>query len=134
MIKHRFKYLKFGQFYRPVIAVTLRHKDKIFKYLALIDSGADLNIFHANLASILEIDIEKLKTNSFEGIKKESSAYGYLTVIEIGIDNIFFDTPVIFSDDISDNGYGVLGQQGFFNHFKVKMDYQGKDIQLKSYK
>lgn len=133
-MKHRFKYVKFGSYYRPVIQVTLRHNGKEFKYLALIDSGADLNIFHANLASILKIDINKLKIHTFEGIKKGSSANGYLCVLEIGIKNIFFDTPVIFSDDISDNGYGILGQQGFFNHFRVKMDYRSKDIELKSHK
>ncbi len=133
-MKYRFKYAKFGPYYRPVIQIILRHNGKEFKYLALIDSGADLNIFHANLASILDINITKLKTHSFEGIKKEASALGYLSVIEIGIDNIFFDTPVIFSNDISDNGYGILGQQGFFDHFRVKMDYQGKDIELKSHK
>jgi len=133
-MKHRFKYAKFGSYFRPVIQVALRHNDKEFKYLALIDSGADLNIFHANLASILGIDISKLKTHSFEGIKKEASALGYLSVIKIGIDNIFFDTPVVFSSDISDSGYGILGQQGFFNHFRVKMDYKGKDIELKSNK
>jgi len=132
-MKHRFKYAKFGSYYRPVIQITLRYNGKEFKYLALIDSGADLNIFHANFASILGIDINKLKVHSFEGIKKEASALGYLSVVEIGIDNTFFDTVVIFSNDISDNGYGILGQQGFFNHFKIEMDYKGKDIELKSH-
>ena len=132
-MKHRFKYAKFGPYYRPVIQVILRHNGKEFKYLALIDSGADLNIFHANLAHILGIDISKLKTHTFGGIKKGPPANGYLCVLEIGIENIFFDTPVIFSDDISDNGYGILGQQGFFDHFRIKMDYKGKDIELKSH-
>ncbi len=132
-MKHRFKYAKFGSYYRPVIQITLRYNGKEFKYLALIDSGADLNIFHANFASILGIDINKLKVHSFEGIKKEASALGYLSVVEIGIDNTFFDTVVIFSNDISDNGYGILGQQGFFNHFRIEMDYKGKDIELKSH-
>jgi len=98
--------LKFGQYYRPVISVTLRHNNKEFKYLALIDSGADLNIFHANVASILEIDTNILQPH-------------------------FFDTAVILSNDISNSGYGILGQQGFFDHFRVKMNYQNKDIELK---
>ena len=132
-MKYRFKYAKFGQYFRPVIPVTLRYNGKEFRYLALIDSGADLNIFHANLASILEIDTNKLKAYAFEGIKKGSSASGYLCVLEIGIEDVSFDTPVIFSNDISDNGYGILGQQGFFDHFRVKMDYKGKDIELKSH-
>lgn len=132
MIKYHFKYHRYGQFYRPVIPVTLKNGNKIFKYLALIDSGADQNIFHANLMRILNIDISKLKPYSFSGIKKESDAKGYLAVVEIGVENEFFDAPIIFSNDISDNGYGIVGQYGFFSHFKIKMDYQGKDIELKS--
>lgn len=132
MIKYHFKYHRYGQFYRPVIPITLKNGIKIFKYLALIDSGADQNIFHANLTRVLDIDITKLKSYSFSGIKKESDAKGYLGVVEIGIENEFFDTPIIFSNDISDNGYGIVGQYGFFSHFKIKMDYQGKDIELKS--
>ncbi|KKP67536.1 MAG: hypothetical protein UR68_C0001G0077 [Candidatus Roizmanbacteria bacterium GW2011_GWA2_35_19] len=134
MIKHRFKYQKYGQFYRPVIPVTLRNGSKVFRYLALIDSGADQNIFHSNLTEILKLDITKLKPYSFTGIKRESSSKGYLGIVELGIGNEFFDAPVIFSDDISDNGYGIVGQFGFFSHFKVKIDYQGKDIELKSFK
>lgn len=38
----------------------------------------------------------------------------------------------MFSDDISDSGYGILGQQGFFNNFKVIFDYKNKKIQIKT--
>jgi len=131
MIKYHFKYHKYDQFYRPVIPITLKNGDKIFKYLALIDSGADQNIFHSNLTKILGIDIKKLKPYFFSGIKKDSDAKGFLGIVEIGVEDIFFDAPIIFSDDISDNGYGIVGQYGFFSHFRIKMNYQDKDIELK---
>lgn len=132
MIKHRFKYVKIGSYLRPIISVTLRNEKISFDYLAIIDSGADFNIFHGELASILNIDLKQLKTIQFGGINKNAQGLGYYSVIEIGIQGRFFNTPVIFSHDISDGGYGILGQQGFFNLFKVKFDFAAKSIQLKT--
>lgn len=132
MIKYRFKYVKIGPFLRPIIPITLRNEKTSFDYLALIDSGADFNMFHGELAEILGIDLKNLKTSQFGGIKKDAQGVGYYSAIEIGLKNQFFNTPVIFSNDISDKGYGILGQQGFFNLFKVKFDFMAKSIQLKS--
>lgn len=135
MIKYRFKYVRFDSFFRPVIPITLKHNNKSFDYLALIDSGAEFNIFHADLTQILGIDLSLIKnTFEFSGIRKGSQGQGkgFLTALEIGIQNSFFDSPVVFSYDISDRGYGILGQLGFFDHFKIKMDYKAKSIQLKT--
>lgn len=134
MLAHRFKYVKTGPYLRPIIPVTLKHNNRSFNYLAMIDSGADFNIFHAELANILEIDLTRLKTIEFGGIKKDVKGIGYYTALEIGIGGQFFNTSIIFSNDISENGYGIVGQQGFFNLFKIKFDYASKNIQLKSNK
>jgi len=131
MIKYRFKYVKIGSYLRPIIPITLRNEKITFDYLALIDSGADFNIFHGELAAILNIDLKRLKTMQFGGINKDTQGVGYYSVIEIGLKGGFFNTPVVFSYDISDSGYGILGQQGFFNLFKVKFDFAAKNIQLK---
>jgi len=131
MIKYWFKYIKFGPFYRPVIPIGLKNDHKRIDYLALIDSGADFNIFHGEIAEILGINLQTLKKIPFGGIKKGPDAEGFYTVIEIGVQNSFFNTPLVFSYDISNDGYGILGQQGFFNFFRVKIDYAAKSIQLK---
>lgn len=131
MVKYYFKYVKFGPFYRPVIPITLKHEKKKIEYLALIDSGADFNIFHGEIGELLGFKIRDLQKISFAGIKKTSDAEGFYTMIEIGVHNYFFTAPVIFSYDISSSGYGILGQQGFFNFFRVKMDYVSKSIQIK---
>jgi hypothetical protein len=46
---------------RPIIEIELFCNDKKLRYFALIDSGADMNIFHAEIAVALGIDIEKGK-------------------------------------------------------------------------
>lgn len=131
-IKHIFKYVKAGKYKRPLIPITLKHKKLKASYLALIDSGADFNVFHADLAQLLNLELDRLQEIEFGGIKQNNKqCKGYLAVIELGIDNEFFDCPVIFSKDISDKGYGILGQSGFFDHFKVILDNSTDSIQLK---
>ena len=130
-MKHTFSYAKAGLWYRPINPVTLKLNRIEFNYLTLIDSGADFNIFHADIAKILKIDLSKLKNPvNFSGIN--GKGIGYFSAIDIGIDNNFINTPVVFSNDISDNGYGILGQQGFFNKYKIEFDYKGRKINLTS--
>lgn len=131
-MKHTLSYVKAGLWYRPIIPVTLKCNKIEINYLALIDSGADFNIFHADIAKILKIDLSKLKNPvNFSGIN--GKGIGYFTTIDIGIDNEFINTPVVFSNDISDNGYGILGQQGFFNKYKIEFEYLNKRIHLTSF-
>ncbi len=130
-MKYTFDYVKMGLWSRPIVPVTLRVNKIEFNYLALIDSGADFNIFHADIAKILKIDISKLKkTVNFSGIN--GKGVGYFTAVDIGVGDNFINTPVVFSNDISDNGYGILGQQGFFNNYKIEFDYRGRKINLAS--
>lgn len=130
-MKHKFSYAKAGIWYRPVIPVTLRFNKIEFNYLALLDSGADFNIFHGDIANILKIDINKLNNPvKFSGIKEGAEGKGYFLSIDVGIDNQFNSTTVVFSNDISENGYGILGQQGFFNNYKILFDYAGKRISI----
>ena len=117
---------------RPVIPIKFRKDGKFFSYLALIDSGADFNIFHKGIADILGIDIAKLPNTSFGGINKEAAAKGKYTSVEIGVDGYFFEAPVVFSGEIPDFGYGILGQVGFFDHFRIKFDYKSGNIELRT--
>ena len=64
----KFNYIKAGIWHRPIIPVTIAYKNKEIRYLALIDSGADFNVFHKDIADILRIDLSKLKQVPFSGI------------------------------------------------------------------
>lgn len=129
---HKFNYVKTGIWYRPIIPITLKFNRIEFQYLALLDSGADFNIFHADIAKILKIDLSKMKNSvKFSGIKQGAEGKGNFVSIDVGINDQFKNTPVVFSSDISENGYGILGQQGFFNNYKISFDYKSREIQLK---
>ncbi len=131
-MKHILYYTKFGPFFRPLVKVTLRYKKAEVNYLALLDSGADYNIFHSDIAKILKIELEKIKhTTTYTGIQKSTTkSTAYPVKMEIGINDKSVSTLVSFSDDISTDGYGILGQQGFFSHFSIKFDYATKRIAI----
>lgn len=127
-----FDYIKIGLWYRPIIPVTLELRGKELRYLALIDSGADFNIFHNEIADILKIDLSKGKKVPFQGISGIESN-GVFAEVNLDLKGVMIPkTLVLFSDSISKDGYGILGQQGFFNNFKVAFDYASKKIEIKT--
>lgn len=117
---------------RPVIPIKLSHKDKSASYLVLIDSGADFCIFHADLGKAIGIEIEKGKKLEYFGIEGNKQ-FAYFHDINIEIQGwIKFSACVGFSYDFTKNmPYGILGQKGFFNLFKVIFDYTGEDIEIR---
>lgn len=128
---HKFSYAKTGIWYRPIIPVILKFNRVEFKYLALLDSGADFNIFHGDIAKILKIDLGKMKNSmKFSGIKQGAEGMGHFASIDVGINGQFKNVPVVFSNDISENGYGILGQQGFFNNYKIVFSYKNREIKI----
>lgn len=133
-VRHKFKYKNIDGYYRPLLDITIRNGKKIIKYAVLVDSGADYNIFHMDMARLLNLDLSNAKDISFGGIKKgkQGLGKGKLGMIDIGIERIFFPSFAIFSDDISDEGYAIVGQRGFFENFKsVQFSYSEKQGYLK---
>lgn len=52
MKRYIYKYRKFDPYLRPVIPIALRFGNKESRLLALIDSGADLNIFSKDICRL----------------------------------------------------------------------------------
>ncbi len=125
--RYKFSYKKIGSYYRPIIDIKLKHEDKEVNYAVLLDSGSDFNIFHSDVAKLLGIDTSRLKTVTFGGVKKGVQCIGYSAGLEIEVNGITFNAGVLFSSDISDAGYAIVGQRGFFEHFTVIFDYEKKE-------
>ena len=133
-IPHSFPYIQTKLFYRPIIPLTLRHKEKLVDTYALVDSGADISIFSAEFASLLDIDLTHLKKHTFSGVKggEEGKGIGYISSLEIGIGETFLTLPVILSFDTTlDTDMGILGQVGLFDHYLVQFDRANKTVVLK---
>lgn len=115
---------------RPIIPISLRHKTKSIHYEALIDTGADFNIFPIELAQMLGIKINKQRVIYFSGIGEESIR-GFITKVILGVGKIDISTKVVFSESGS---VRLLGQRGFFDHFDVKLSYQKQIIEIEQIK
>lgn len=120
---------KFAQ--RPVIPITIKHLNKKIDYLTLIDSGADFCIFHSEIGEYLGLDIKSGKKLEFFGVTgdKKVSYFHKVTLNIGGHDKVCYCG---FAPDFTANKmpYGILGQKGFFEIFKVSMDYKKNRIEL----
>lgn len=113
---------------RPIIPLILKADYCFILYHGLIDSGADHCIFSLEIAKELGLKLSTKNKAKFIGIGKEE-VKGYWGEIEIKIGDVIYTTKVIFAV-ISDFGHGILGQQGFFDHFDVKLSYHKQIIEI----
>ena len=115
---------------RPIIPLKISSKKFTVKYDALIDSGADFCIFHAEIGEYLGIDVKSGLREIFSGVEESVGAEAYFHELTLIIGDIEIKTLVGFSYDIADYGYGLLGQKGLFDKFKINFDLKQKKIQL----
>lgn len=118
---------------RPIIPVELSFKLKQLKFEMLLDSGADFNIIDGDIGDYLGYQVTNGLEIEFGGIQEGNTiqAKAYLHKIRLSIGGYVYETGVGFTYDINKkSGYGVLGQEGFFNLFIVKFDYSKEKIDL----
>lgn len=101
-------------------------------YSALIDSGSDYCIFNLGTAKALGIKLKSKDKTTISGIGKRPIT-GYWSELELRIAGKIYTTQIIFAK-ISDYGYGILGQQGFFDHFDVNLSYHKQTIEIEPVK
>lgn len=116
---------------RPIIPVKLSLRGITVKYDALMDSGADFCIFHAEIGEYLGIDIESGLREIFSGVEDSAGAEAYFHKLTLIIGDTEIETLIGFSYDIADHGYGLLGQKGLFDKFLVNFNLLEKEIELK---
>ena len=146
----KFPYIKFktktpegGEYasLRPVIPIQVRHKGRSVRYMALLDSGADASMFHAEMAEVLGIELKNGTAMVFYGVGHGKSI-GYIHDVEINVGGWWVTCPVAFCPDLVRKDpldpsrtqgllYGILGQEGFFEQFNVKFDRAAEEIELR---
>ena len=117
---------------RPVIAITLENKGIQTSYEVLVDSGADICIFHSGIADVLGLDWQKGQKREVFGIGGKASVY-YLLPVKIIVGGWPFEIVAGFMPNVAGiMDYGVVGQKGFFDIFVVKFDLLKEEIELKA--
>lgn len=114
---------------RPVVPIALINGSQRVRYLALIDSGADYCIFHAEIGEQIGLVIESGKRLPFFGSSgQEQSAFFHEIKLEIGGHEVTCFAG--FSHELQSLPYGILGQVGFFDSFKITFDHTRERIEL----
>ena len=129
----KFNYKKYGtNILRPVIELKVKHNSKVLRYHTLVDSGADFCLFHAEIAEALGIDIRKGKMGLVTGIGgKESQYFLHKVMIEVGGWEHLVEVGFLPTIGGRSAPYGILGQDGFFENFKVTFDREKEEIEIK---
>jgi predicted aspartyl protease len=114
---------------RPLIPVIIFGPKSNIEVLALIDSGADICLFNEQIGREIGLEIEKGKTEAFMGIEG-GRLVAYIHKIKlqvVGIEKIieieagFVDSPAVNA---------ILGQEGFFDAFKIKFEKDHNIIEI----
>lgn len=103
---------------KPIIPIFLFHKKNFVRVEALIDSGADFCVFHSEIAEILRIPWKKGDAHKFIGVTGENG-YVYFHSLKLKIGKWIKTIQAGFTDDLSEQSYGILGQEDFFEFFNV---------------
>lgn len=128
----KFDYKRYGKTLRPVIPVTLQNGEAEIGYHVLVDSGADLCIFHEEIGTALGIDVRKGEKREVFGVGGKASFY-YLHTVTITVGGWPYKIQAGFMPNVSGHvmEYGVVGQNGFFGLFIVKFDLLKEEVELK---
>jgi len=104
-----------------------RHKDVI----SLVDSGADICLFHSDIGRMLGIEIETAPELAFQGVSgaREVAYLHRVDLVVRGLSSITLD--VGFTDSMA-AGTGLLGQRGFFEQFAINFDLSKKFFEVDS--
>jgi len=102
------------------VKVSLQSKSAITR--ALIDSGADINLINAQFGKLLGIDYKTGPKTSLKGIVNQSIDV-YMHNIDLEIPRLTtYKTTMPFGFIDSSTVGILLGQQGFFDHFKITFE------------
>ena len=117
--------------HRPIIEIEVWAKEGSEKVpvMAMIDSGTDGTVLHADIAEALGIDGAHCKPGTLGGI---GSLSGFYTEVKIVVPdfNIAYATPVFFGKNLPMDG--LLGQATFFPLFKIRFEKAANKFYLAS--
>lgn len=117
--------------YRPIIKIGIKKelngKNGYIDYEALIDSGADDCLFPWELVELAGLHIERRNGKVFRGLGG-GLVIGYKGRVNLSLGGYDFTTESYFAPKLT--GYGILGQRGFFDKFRIRFIYSKKRIEI----
>ncbi|MBI3366117.1 retroviral-like aspartic protease [Candidatus Roizmanbacteria bacterium] len=118
----------------PLIKVTLNyrktHKITPVPISALIDSGADVCFCNETIGAWLGIKFNNIKEKTFTTANR-TTFKAKSEMITLDVSGKSYECRFFFTDTLPQHTPIILGQLGFFDHFKIVFDYRENQIELK---
>ena len=125
--------------YRPLLRISIGNKGRTVSCLGIVDSGADYCLFPSRIMRELALDVTSPVKSVAVGSESETYPHKVsIAVVEIPAIEPFAAT-IGFVDNMNDDwvfegqNVGLLGQNGFFDHFKVHFDFRNRAFELEPY-
>lgn len=114
---------------RPTLRITLQYRRNRKIINALADTGADGCVFESEIGESLGIDITSGRKGSMRGIGNvEYPIYFHRITLFVG--NFRLRAEVAFTDTPGRPSIPILGHNGFFEHFKVTLNFSQQYIEI----
>lgn len=128
----KFRYARYGSILRPVIPIKIVNGASRISCQVLVDSGADLCLFDEELGEAVGLKVRRGKPNEVFGVGGKASIY-YIHDVVIEVGGWPFKIKAGFMPSVGGRvaPYSIVGQAGFFEHFKVVFDLAKEEIELK---
>ena len=126
-----FPYLRKGAQYFPVAEISLGSSTRSLTVTALVDSGASLSVFRAEILAYLGIPLAKGARLYLEGIGGRILGYRHRLPAQVG--KTRFSLAVVFSEELSVS-FNLLGRENFFHQFLVSFDEHARTLRLQPYR
>lgn len=134
----KFRYQKIpstnpGEPWEPLPLVPIRvintNNDKMVECFALLDSGAEKSIFHVAIANELGINLARAIDENFSGLEGGRVPAKVINIsIQVVGDAELVKIPIGFVKNLA--FAGILGQEGFFDRYKISFIRSRLQIEL----
>lgn len=112
---------------RVPITFTNPNNGKSISVKALVDSGATISFLNLRLAKFLELDLTPESQGGVFSANQAAVAYFHDLSVKVKKDTHEFLMPCGFMDLSTD---AVVGQTGFFEHYKIVFERYNKTFEL----
>ena len=114
-----FLYLRKGENTFPLVDVELIGPRGSLVVKALLDSGASMSLFRAEIAYYLGVAVREGEALSLQGIRGSVMAYRHKIPVRVGQEKL--DCEIAFASQI-ETSFNLLGRNNFFLPFLITFD------------
>ncbi|MBI4022004.1 MAG: retroviral-like aspartic protease [Candidatus Andersenbacteria bacterium] len=128
-MRYRYQHVRRGANIRhlPLVPVTLHGRTDSVEVLALVDSGAEENVFQEQIADDLQIAVDSGQEVIITGYDG-SEGRAWRVMVDMQLGQHTWQSPVVFSSAIGRRG--LLGGSGFFAFFTVTFRYRKREMEI----